>query len=462
MLNLSTNETGHGLADFDAEWVQVLSQYEEWLGDSHIAATAAKGYLERSKSKLLHELPGGSSKSVRRLAAGPGERARRTGTPILDWERSALSSDMGKRIGEHMPPGSFGRASLQMVLRNRALTLTCLFSAGMTVIRGVLRRPFKSLRAFRFGGVFARDAIYALLLHGFCGRLVRYFSPKLVVVYDHTSRFELALACETLKSGGKSACVQHGLIADSFGLERLPFVLFFAFGDSSAEVLRKRNPGMRIEPVGAILYDPLLNQNYRDECRAEGLQATGHWKGKSVLFISQPCLGGITLEAKRTVLEWLRQMAVTDPETRVIVRKHPREDDGAIESASEGMPGEKWITPPGNTPIHSLLCSADVTVTFHSSAGFEAILAGMPLIRVGYPYFMPLPFFPENLVPQVQSYEALYRTCYDLAQPQGLAEYLNKRAVILDHSVCLAGNSARRCGRILAQAAEVLPTGTGD
>ncbi|NND04625.1 MAG: hypothetical protein HKN91_17760 [Acidimicrobiia bacterium] len=161
------------------------------------------------------------------------------------------------------------------------------------------------------------------------------------------------------------------------------------WGNSSASYFRRQgaHPG-RIHVTGSPRFDVLANETGSTEAKALADELSD---GKPILaLLSNPIddLGFVTRSEKLALIRDLATASapmLVERDWHMVIKLHGRESleacSAAVGSAADGVP----VSVVSDCPLYPLLGASRGALTFASSVGLEALLAGVPLAVVELP-----------------------------------------------------------------------------
>jgi hypothetical protein len=235
-------------------------------------------------------------------------------------------------------------------------------------------------------GKLSYQAVYA-------ERIFQTLSPRAFVAADDTDPIERVYFAQAARSGVPSLVVQYGNVDENcvnwaFLLAQRAAV----FGETS----RRRLLAQGVSPERiAVTGNPRFDDLCRDipGARLRVRSHLGMEKSKKiVLFTSQVNLASIFEGENGTLSDaqyhWLLDTVygteVRIPDTVLIVKLHPDEDDAPHKKKMKalGSRAQSIISCRSSIEVNELIKAADVVVTYNSTTGMEALMAGVPLVTI--------------------------------------------------------------------------------
>jgi glycosyltransferase involved in cell wall biosynthesis len=157
------------------------------------------------------------------------------------------------------------------------------------------------------------------------------------------------------------------------------------FGPKSRDALHRHGvPPERIQVTGCPRFDVLTqpSSEVARQVRAELGIREGY---PMVLFASQPYVYGAfaSVEARREMLSAVGQVIAAVDNIILVVKAHPTEGDEDLRTLIGD--GSRIIYVDRRKDIQNLIRACDVFITFFSTSGLQALIAGKPIISVRFP-----------------------------------------------------------------------------
>jgi hypothetical protein len=283
--------------------------------------------------------------------------------------------------------------------------------------REIVRRSQRLLNSARFrqivqdglGQAHAAESFireFRIWLRSYLGRLsyqaayaeqiFHRLSPRAFVAADDTDPIERVYFAQARRSGVPSLVVQYGSAGEngvnwSFLLAQRAAV----FGQASRRLLLEQGVSPeRIAITGNPRFDNLCRDLPGSRLRVRSQLGLPTLR-RVVLFTSQVNLASLLDGASGTLSEvqyhWLLdtvyELAGLIPETVLIVKLHPDEDDAPHRRRIKalGPRAQGVILCRRGVEVSELIKASDVVITYNSTTGLEALIAGVPLVSVSPP-----------------------------------------------------------------------------
>jgi hypothetical protein len=350
-----------------------------------VAAALRKDYgfevvwlaTRRPVKRLLDQL-GISSITLRRVA------------PSAHWRRDRLGPEACRQL----------RAALEELPDE-------LFS-GTGKFRGkgfLLPAVFERLVAGADDAIFWLDSMSEAFDH---------LQPHGIVSTSYSSIVGRAAACAARGCGARSAYVQHGIFPDCDFFTSFCHDLLLLWGEANRRtMLRNGISDSRIKVVGPTIYDALIQR----VSASPPSPFPGPGDPIRITYLASRT-GGLAVNSAiaRLCLSTVVEAVARIPNGRLMVKLHPGDKTGMIEGRMRDFRDVEVVR---DRDSQDVICRCDVAIVVSSTTGFEACMAGKPLIVLnvsGVPDYGPY-----------QQYgAALQLTLDDPSAPLKLAEAIQK------------------------------------
>ncbi len=226
---------------------------------------------------------------------------------------------------------------------------------------------------------FARTLLYGAI----ADELLRRVAPDVLVMFKRGSSVAAGLVLSARELRIPSLYVQHGLLSDPARTQpHLPYDRFLAFSEHAREQIAAGGIlEETIEVVGHAGYDALARAIPHRAADRESHPLT-HGARHVLLLLTQPGEGLRGMSGGR----WAERVFEAVSEIsgcRLIVKMHPRDTKAsAYEELGTRAGADVRIVRHSEAKLQDLWPLCDAVVTGHSTAAFEAIIFGKPVVSV--------------------------------------------------------------------------------
>ena len=221
-------------------------------------------------------------------------------------------------------------------------------------------------------------------MHGaIADELIKRANPDVIAMFKRGACVPAALVLAARRQGVPAVYIQHGLLSDTYRTQpSTPQTRFLVFSEYAREQIAAGGvPCDAIEIVGHPGYDGLAPKHgqqaapQRHQVLAEGARHV-------LLLLTQPDEGLQGLPGERWIEHAFAAAAQIDG-CRVIVKLHPRDTRAAAYRELAAATGaDVCVVPHAEAKLPELWPICDAVVMGYSTAAFEAIILGKPVVSV--------------------------------------------------------------------------------
>jgi glycosyltransferase involved in cell wall biosynthesis len=173
---------------------------------------------------------------------------------------------------------------------------------------------------------------------------------------------------------------------------------------------------------------------------------------RTLAVFTQPLDLAINATMRRELLTGAAQALREIPRLRLLIKPHPRDDRAALLQELErlSLPPETLL--PSTHDLYALLAEADVVLTFFSTVGVEALLAGKPVVLYK-PDDQPsvVPYVNSEAVLRVADYRDIANTIGSVLSDESLRQKLRleREKYLRHHEAAHDAKAASRVARLI-------------
>lgn len=276
-----------------------------------------------------------------------------------------------------------------------------------------------------------KDIFYCLLFLRIAEHLLEKVKPTLALLTYETGPYERAIIAQCQKRGIKTIGLQHGFIAYDTNPDYcrkynykpkqslLPDYLA-VYGESAAQSLvRAGYPAQKVKMFGNPEYDfyrNILQTKRQIKLRFMNQQNIPDNK-KIVLFLSTNLWVHFPVVDFQKHLQLVYQFFNNHPDYFLIIKLHPSENSALHQQAmrQQSKLADRCRVFQQEAALSELIIASDIVLMFNSTAGYEALFAGVPLISLNFTnYKNLLSYISDGLVPTAKNIQELERYLWEL------------------------------------------------